>query len=650
MFSRHGLRMGSRWDRRASASRCNRGRCGRRGCGGRRRSTILPPCPCADTAKTIHTFSAGWGLHRAELPVSGLPLTFGVETKLDGQPIFTGQNISLGSHVFTVIHPKAEPYGINFSAWYGSNGLGEIKLKRSQGTLSVQATPSAGTITITGPEFSTTLNDVAATNLTVPTDAYEIRADYPHWTELKNVTIFNQLTAACVFSPQFGVVHLTCNRDGATYVLQFENGQSADSGNLPAMVTGLPPGKYQISAAYHHRQIEKSFALAAGVMNEVPLEFALGAARLESVPTGADVLAVDGSNLGQTPLDLTDLPPQTAQYNLSLLGYEPVSVRVAIIADQTTTMHTNLLSVRFGEALSEARQYLAAGNNEKALQATMEALGIKADVLQAYAMDTAGNSSTTNSVSFDYVVTNQLDVRAIGLGTLSPNYSNAWLEIGRNYSMTATPASGFVFTNWITSINWLGGVMTNKASVQFMMQSNLTLQVTFADVTIPTITITAPTNLQKLTNALANVKGTASDNWGVNNVWYQLNGGAWNPAITTNTWTNWSVTLPLVLGTNTVKAYAMDLGGNMSTTNGVSMISSNTFVLQLDFTLARPMATNGLNVSLQVSHGINGTIQISSNLVNWLALTNFVGTNSPINFRDSAATNFNKRFYRAVTP
>jgi len=216
--------------------------------------------------------------------------------------------------------------------------------------------------------------------------------------------------------------------------------------------------------------------------------------------------------------------------------------------------------------------------------------------------------------------------------------------------MTATPASGFVFTNWITSINWLGGVMTNKASVQFMMQSNLTLQVTFADVTIPTITITAPTNLQKLTNALANVKGTASDNWGVNNVWYQLNGGAWNPAITTNTWTNWSVTLPLVLGTNTVKAYAMDLGGNMSTTNGVSMISSNTFVLQLDFTLARPMATNGLNVSLQVSHGINGTIQISSNLVNWLALTNFVGTNSPINFRDSAATNFNKRFYRAVTP
>ena len=272
------------------------------------------------------------------------------------------------------------------------------------------------------------------------------------------------------------------------------------------------------------------------------------------------------------------------------------------------------------------------------------------NTLRVYAMDTTGNVSVTNRVSFDYVVTNRLDVRAIGIGVLSPNYSNAWLEIGRNYSMTAKPASGFVFSNWTTSINWLGGVMTNKATVQFMMQSNLTLQVTFADVTKPTLTITAPANLQKMTNALATVKGTASDNWGMDSVWYQLNGGAWSLTTTTNSWANWSVTLPLILGTNTVKAYGIDLAGNASITKSVSMISSNTFMLQLGYTLANPMTTNGLNFSLQVSHGINGKIQVSSNLVGWLTLTNFVGTNSPLNFLDSAATNFNQRFYRAVTP
>ena len=87
-------------------------------------------------------------------------------------------------------------------------------------------------------------------------------------------------------------------------------------------------------------------------------------------------------------------------------------------------------------------------------------------------------------VGDQYVLPNQLGVRAIGLGTISPNYSNAWLEIGRNYNMAATPGSGFVFTNWVISTNWLGGMTTNNATVQFMMQSNLTLQMSFVDVTI----------------------------------------------------------------------------------------------------------------------------------------------------------------------
>jgi hypothetical protein len=253
-------------------------------------------------------------------------------------------------------------------------------------------------------------------------------------------------------------------------------------------------------------------------------------------------------------------------------------------------------------------------------------------------------------VNFDFVVTNQLLMRAIGLGTIKPNYSNAWLEIGRNYSITSAPATGFVFTNWLVSTNWSGGAMATHTNLQFMMQSNLTLLVTFIDVMRPTNKITAPTSGQHLTNALAVVTGTASDNWKVTGVWYQLNGGEWNVALTANGWTNWTTTLELVGGTNTVKAYAMDLGGNFSLTNTVSFVSSNSFQLQLDFPLAQPMTGAGLNFSLQVSRGLNGSIQVSTNLVDWTTLTNFVGTNTTLNFRDTQATNFNQRFYRAVTP
>jgi hypothetical protein len=277
------------------------------------------------------------------------------------------------------------------------------------------------------------------------------------------------------------------------------------------------------------------------------------------------------------------------------------------------------------------------------------------NVVQAYAVDTSSNVSTTNGVSFQFVVTNQLQIRTIGLGTVSPNFSNAWLEIGRNYSITSAPASGFVFTNWTISTNWIGGAIVTGTNLQFMMQSNLTLQANFAETNKPTLTITAPTSGQHMTNALATVTGTAGDIWGVNAVWYQLTngtltGGTWSQATTTNSYTNWSTTLTLAAGTNMVKAYAMNLGGNYSATNSVSFVSSNSFKLQLTFAAGQPLTVSGLNFVLQVSTGLVGHIQVSTNLTSWTTLTNFVGTNSTITFRDPAATNSSHRFYRAVIP
>jgi hypothetical protein len=272
------------------------------------------------------------------------------------------------------------------------------------------------------------------------------------------------------------------------------------------------------------------------------------------------------------------------------------------------------------------------------------------NMFAAYALDISGNVSTTSSISFQFVVTNQLQIRTIGLGTISPNYSNAWLNIGQNYSITSSPASGFIFTNWTVSTNWISGAVMTGTNLQFVMQSNLTLQANFVETNKPTLTITAPTAGQHMTNALATVAGTTSDNWGVTGVWYQLNSGAWNASVTTNGWTNWTTTVELIAGTNTVKAYAMNLGGNVSTNSSVSIVSSNTFMLQLVFTNSVPLKTNGLAFSLQLSTGLNGHIQVSTNLTSWDTLTNFVGTNSTLIFRDPAATNFSRRFYRAVIP
>ena len=273
------------------------------------------------------------------------------------------------------------------------------------------------------------------------------------------------------------------------------------------------------------------------------------------------------------------------------------------------------------------------------------------NTISLYAEDNSGNISTTSSVSLQYVVTNQLGVRTVGLGTVSPNYSNAWLEVGRNYSITSAPAAGFVFTNWLVSTNWISGATVTGTNFQFMMQSNLTLQASFLDVTKPTLTLTSPTNNQKMANALVIGLGTASDNWQVSNVWYQLNSGTWSMAGTTNGYTNWATPmLPLVIGTNLLKAYTIDFAGNLSTTSIVSFISSNTFALKLVMTNSQLIKTNGLVLNLQLSANLSGHIQVSTNLNDWSSLTNFVGSNTSITFRDPSATNSSKRFYRAVVP
>ncbi len=62
------------------------------------------------------------------------------------------------------------------------------------------------------------------------------------------------------------------------------------------------------------------------------------------------------------------------------------------------------------------------------------------------------------------------------------------------------------------------------------------------------------------------------------------------------------------------------------------------------------LGPGGFGFSLQNIAGLNGVIQISTNLKGWTTLTNFTGTEATLNFRDAGATNSSRRFYRALVP
>jgi uncharacterized repeat protein (TIGR03803 family) len=188
-----------------------------------------------------------------------------------------------------------------------------------------------------------------------------------------------------------------------------------------------------------------------------------------------------------------------------------------------------------------------------------------ANTLRVYAVDTSSNFSTTNSVTFTYVVTAPLTVQIVGQGTVKPNLNGQLVAIGKTYSMSAKAGKGFKFQNFT-----INSAVSNSAKVSFVGASNLLIVVTFVDIARPVNAITFPAVNQTISNALFATSGRASDNVGVTSVWFHVNTWPWFQANTTNGWTNWNAPyFALLSGPDTVQAYAVDGAGNISLTNTV---------------------------------------------------------------------------------
>lgn len=72
--------------------------------------------------------------------------------------------------------------------------------------------------------------------------------------------------------------------------------------------------------------------------------------------------------------------------------------------------------------------------------------------------------------------------------------------------------------------------------------------------------------------------------------------------------------------------------------------------ISLNVGAGRQPNTNGLDLVLHATAGLEYRIDASADLFNWTAITNFISTNATTLVHDTTATNFLRRFYRAVAP
>jgi uncharacterized repeat protein (TIGR02543 family) len=188
------------------------------------------------------------------------------------------------------------------------------------------------------------------------------------------------------------------------------------------------------------------------------------------------------------------------------------------------------------------------------------------NVIKVYARDLAGNVSTTNTVSFTFVVSAQLIVSTNGAGSIKPDLNGELLEIGKSFTMSAKAAKGYAF------VNWTGSATTTSTKLTFTMASNLTFTASFKDTARPVDPILSPTKNQTVTNSAPVATGKAMDNTGVATVWFRVNEGGWLPANLLDG-TNWhtpSLSPFLLSGPNTIGTYALDAAGNASLTNTIA--------------------------------------------------------------------------------
>ena len=351
--------------------------------------------------------------------------------------------------------------------------------------------------------------------------------------------LFYRLAAA---GPVTGSLQVTINPPGVVSAgaeWQVDGGVLTNSGTT---VSGLTVGNHTVA-----------FNQVGGWTKPANLTVAISANQ-PATTNGTYVLIPDGIKpTNHITLPTAGLTVSNASYTVA--GTASDNVFLAGVRYQLNGTGWNLAATGNGWTNWTAAVSLISGTN----------------LVQAYSVDAAGNVSATNSVSFVCVLNTPLTVSTNGRGSITPNYNGTFLTIGKSYSLKAKAVSGFVFSNWTGGIFSPQNVLTNGATLKFVMQSNLWLQANFRETAKPTLTVTSPKTGTKETNALVTIVGTAKDSWKVAGVWCQLNGGALTNASSSNSFTNWTAQVTLITGTNTIKTFAQNLGGNFSKTNSLTL-------------------------------------------------------------------------------
>lgn len=330
----------------------------------------------------------GWDIHRrlaagtflrAEVKLEGQFLEAPLQVEIDGKAGSLHARVPIGNRQIKLWSRDMEVWQTNRFVWYGDNSLDTVQLQRSRGDLRVAVKPAPSQITLTGRLTNASSHSAEAMFKGLPVGDYHVGLRFQHFT--RDVTLSVARNAVNTFDTSFPVGHLKVASEptGASFELLSAHGERLFlRGEAPAAVNDLPPGEYRLVLARGDYRKTSTVTVGNGQTNEARVVFEYGKVDIATEPTNA-AITLNQQSMGKTPLVLESLVPGRYTLRATHEGFHPVEWIVDVKANETTKVSTNLLSVRYTEALKQAKNHLYgfSRNYRAALNALTEALDAK---------------------------------------------------------------------------------------------------------------------------------------------------------------------------------------------------------------------------------------------------------------------------------
>lgn len=300
-----------------------------------------------------------------------------VFVSIDGERVSLGKPVPVGKRRLKIEAKDATAYEEDVDVWYGANNIGSIDLKRQRGVLDMKITPGADLVELKGPYQEILVKDVSALRTNIPVGSYDVALSYGQMKKKGKVTVKPNETVTVDYAPAVGIVELDSKPAGARFLLASTNRSIGTvRGDFPKTLA-LHPGNYSMQSSLGDYRKTELLKVARGLTNQVTVAFEYGVLDIKTEPEGVSVQN-KRKEIGVTPVRL-EMQPGNYDLQLRLSGHEPIDFPVEIVANQNALIATNLVSLKYNQALLQAQRFANRGDYKSASVQIGVALSIDPD-------------------------------------------------------------------------------------------------------------------------------------------------------------------------------------------------------------------------------------------------------------------------------